>query len=56
MEIKREIINGKEIEYVVGIDDDEIEKNDEINYEDTIDLKDILTQLEENYLSGDSNE
>ena len=56
MKIKKEIINGEEILYVDSIDEDEIEKNDEVNYEDTLELKEILAELKEKVTLGDSSE
>lgn len=57
MEIRKEIIEGEEITYVSDISDEEIEKNDDVLYEDTLDLSEIISLVNERKNSlGDHNE
>lgn len=48
MEFKKIIINDNECDVVVDINDDEIENNNDILYEDTIDLSDIVNEVNNN--------
>lgn len=53
MEDKKIIIDGQEITYVDRISEDEIEKNDEYLYEDTIDLTEIVSEIQNRNFGDD---
>lgn len=46
MEASKIFIDGKEVNISLGIDDDEIEKNDEFMF-DTLDLKEVVDSINE---------
>lgn len=47
MKLRKEIIDGEEITYVSDISDEEIEKNDDVLYEDTLDLSEVIYVVNE---------
>ena len=55
MEIKKEIIDGVEIEYASDISFEEIERNDDDLFGDTIDVSEIVSEVNKN-ISGDTSE
>lgn len=46
MEASKIFIDGKEVNISLGIDEDEIEKNDEFMF-DTLDLKEVVDSINE---------
>lgn len=54
MEIKKEIIDGVEIEYASDISFEEIERNDDDLFGDTIDVSEIVSEVNKN-ISGDTS-
>ena len=56
MEIKKIMFNGKEVDFVVSINKEYIEKNDDEFFEDTIILNDIIEGIRKDNLVGETYE
>lgn len=53
MEFKKIMINDREYDVVTGINQEEIESNDNILYDDTIDLSDVIKNIKTNVENKD---
>jgi len=53
MEFKKIMINDREYDVVTSINQEEIESNDNILYDDTIDLSDVIKNIKTNVENKD---